>query len=165
MRVMGDSNPDLLGDSQVIPCHYTTPPELREKIGRERGGFEPRTLFNRQLLNHSVRSNPDPLLLLERMMRIELTFPAWKAGTLAIVLHPHCAPEGTRTPNPLVKSQLLSPYGSPFRATGAIASMSKNMIFSDRCCGGDRDRTDDLWIFSPALYAIAPSELLPQLVW
>lgn len=43
--------------------------------------------------------------------------------------------------------------------------MSKNMIFSDRCCGGDRDRTDDLWIFSPALYAIAPSELLPQLVW
>lgn len=27
---------------------------------------------------------------LERVTRIELVSPAWKAGALAIVLHPHC---------------------------------------------------------------------------
>ncbi len=61
------------------------------KDGTPEGIRTPGLLLRRQLLY------PTELLAhMERVTRIELASPAWKAGALAIVLHPRlcCTPEG-----------------------------------------------------------------------
>ena len=72
------------------------PPHLRtesaesspKRIGTPEGTRTPGPLLRRQLLY------PAELLAhnLERVTRIELASPAWKAGALTIVLHPHSSP-------------------------------------------------------------------------
>ena len=58
------------------------------KNGTPEGTRTPGLLLRRQLLY------PAELLahILERVTRIELASPAWKAGALTIVLHPHSSP-------------------------------------------------------------------------
>ena len=57
---------------------------MAEKSGTPEGIRTPGLLLRRQLLY------PTELLahIVERVTRIELASPAWKAGALAIVLHP-----------------------------------------------------------------------------
>lgn len=38
---------------------------------------------------HKKRGSDEPRFCIERVMGIEPTYPAWKAGALADVLHPH----------------------------------------------------------------------------
>ena len=60
----------------------------RKENGTPEGTRTPGLLLRRQLLY------PAELLAhsLERVTRIELASPAWKAGALTIVLHPHSSP-------------------------------------------------------------------------
>ena len=63
------------------------PTGARRKIGTPEGTRTPGLLLRRQLLY------PAELLAhMERVTRIELASPAWKAGALAIVLHPRTGP-------------------------------------------------------------------------
>ena len=64
------------------------------KVGTPEGTRTPDLLLRRQLLY------PAELLAhnLERVTRIELASPAWKAGALTIVLHPHSSPTENSSP-------------------------------------------------------------------
>ena len=53
--------------------------------------------------------------ILERVTRIELASPAWKAGALAIVLHPHAAPGEQHSP----PGERLNAWGLSVRSAAA----------------------------------------------
>ena len=73
--------------NQLSYTHHVCPRGIlnADKIGTPEGTRTPGLLLRRQLLY------PAELLarILERVTGIEPASPAWKAGALAIVLHPH----------------------------------------------------------------------------
>ena len=65
-----------------------------EEMARQKG-FEPLACC----LEGSCSIQLSYWRILERVTRIELASPAWKAGALAIVLHPHAGPGGPFSPS------------------------------------------------------------------
>ena len=56
-RAIGDSNPDLLVDSQIIPIHYTIPPIKQRKSEEVTAGIEPEFQIKSLMGHHAPRSN------------------------------------------------------------------------------------------------------------
>ena len=83
---------------------YTHQMQTLGKMARQKG-FEPLAYC----LEGSCSIQLSYWRVLERVTRIELASPAWKAGALAIVLHPRSAPEsGSHRPHQTVSFQRIS---------------------------------------------------------
>ena len=71
-------------------------------------GLEPSTSRLSGVRSNQLSYRPD--FLVERVMRIELTSSAWKAEVLPLnYTRKNGAPERSRTPNLLIRSQTLYP--------------------------------------------------------
>ena len=81
-----------------------------EEMARQKG-FEPLACC----LEGSCSIQLSYWRILERVTRIELASPAWKAGALAIVLHPHAAPGEQHSP----PGERLNAWGLSVRSAAA----------------------------------------------
>jgi hypothetical protein len=125
-------------------------------------GFEPRPRpWKGYML--PLNTNTAKSSFIQRNMKIVLRDSLVKLGKTGVVLlglEPRTFRLKGGSSRPKARQLELQDQGT--NTSKIVVDFTTSKVVNLAVCGADRDRTDDLRLFRPALYAIAPSELLPH---